>query len=420
MDRALALPTLDGRTRRPVSLMIAVTVLVGLGVAAVTEVRPTAASGSQLPGLATPPDYRAGGVTADDLAWLGRGAVPGAATRWADMVRYALVDLHQMGPPEGTDGGIAAGAGPQWAYAWPRDVAFAAVALARTGHAGEAADALEFLQRVQEEDGGFEARYLLDGMGTPDGRPRQSDGSGWALWALDQVSRSAPSPRGRAELLGAQRTLLDRATAFALRETRRAGGLPRPSPDYWEHRERQLTLGTAAPLLAGLQAAARMYRDLGETGRATTAGQAAERLERSVVRWFGPGGYQRYATSGGVDAAVCFLLAPIADVADRAPVVAAWQRYQTDARRAGGGLAPGAGWRDDGISWTPETALVALTAAHLGDRATAERWLAWLDDHRTAWGSLPEKVLPDGAPAGPAPLTWTAAAVVLTVLALGD
>jgi GH15 family glucan-1,4-alpha-glucosidase len=42
----------------------------------------------------------------------------------------------------------------------------------------------------------------------------------------------------------------------------------------------------------------------------------------------------------------------------------------------------------------------------------------WLDAHRTRWGSLPEKVLADGAPAGPAPLAWTAALVVLTAAQL--
>jgi len=113
-----------------------------------------------------------------DAAWLSKGSVPGQNTRWADMVRTALLDLRQLSQPSGA---VAAGAGKSWSYAWPRDTAFVAVALARAGHHGDALQALEFLQRVQLEDGGFEARYLLDGSGTPDGRTRQSDGAGWAL-----------------------------------------------------------------------------------------------------------------------------------------------------------------------------------------------------------------------------------------------
>jgi len=61
---------------------------------------------------------------------------------------------------------------------------------------------------------------------------------------------------------------------------------------------------------------------------------------------------------------------------------------------------------------------VALTAASDGKPDVAARWLDWLDTHRTAWGSLPEKVNADGTPGGPAPLAWTAASVVLAVATL--
>jgi GH15 family glucan-1,4-alpha-glucosidase len=88
--------------------------------------------------------------------------------------------------------------------------------------------------------------------------------------------------------------------------------------------------------------------------------------------------------------------------------------------RPAGGLAPGAGWRQDGISWTPQTSLYALTAAANGDDAQAHARLAWLDAHRTAMGALPEKVLADGSPAAVAPLAWTAACVVLAVATLDD
>jgi GH15 family glucan-1,4-alpha-glucosidase len=107
------------------------------------------------------------------------------------------------------------------------------------------------------------------------------------------------------------------------------------------------------------------------------------------------------------------LMPPFATL-DDAAAVRAWERYPVLALREAGGLAPGAGWKSDGVSWTPETALVAYTAAASGRVELAERWLGWLEGHCTAWGSLPEKVLPDGRPAGPAPLAWTAALVVLT------
>ena len=87
-------------------------------------------------------------------------------------------------------------------------------------------------------------------------------------------------------------------------------------------------------------------------------------------------------------------------------------------QRPAGGLAPGAGWKNDGISWTPATALFALTAASIGDTSQARQRLTWLDEHRTDQGALPEKVRSDGSLAGPAPLAFTDALVTLAVDAL--
>lgn len=382
------------------------------------------------PGLVTGPGWRAAqdsggpvpGIPSADARWLAMGSVPGRDTRWEAMVRTALLDLHQLSGPGGA---VAAGAGGHWNYAWPRDTAFAAVALARTGHQAEAVRALTFLQRVQLPDGGFEARYLLDGSGPPDDRARQADGAGWVLWAASEVSRSSGYAPDVGAPAAAMRLLLDNATSFALAATNDGRRLPQPSPDYWEVPVRRTSLGTAAPLLAGLAASREMYAALGEPALAERSGVAASRL-RSVVDERFADGYERFGTTsvgslriggGGLDAAVTFLMPPF----DRTPspqVVNAWTRYQSDALRPAGGLAPGSKWKQDGISWTPETAMVAYTAAMSGRPEVATRWMDWLDAHRTGWGSLPEKVLADGAPAGPAPLAWTAALVVLTAAEL--
>ena len=389
------------------------------GVITATATRTPAAQ----PNLVTSPSWRVNrdipgpvphGPVAD-AAWLSSGSrsVPGTGTRWEDMVRIALLDLHQLSRPGGA---VAAGAATRWNYAWPRDTAFVAVALARAGHHAEAFHALEFLQRVQLDDGGFEARYLLDGSGPPDGRARQSDGAGWALWALWEVSRSS----GDLNASAGTRSLLDRATAFSLAATDDGRRLPAASPDYWEVPVRRASLGTVAPLLAGLQASESLYRTLGESALAERSGAAAGRLRAVLGERFAEG-YERFGSGwlggGGLDAAITFLMPPFAE-SPSPQVVDAWTRYQSDALRPAGGLAPGAEWKQDGVSWTPETALVAYTAAMSGRRETAEYWMDWLGAHRTAWGSVPEKVLATGAPAGPAPLAWTASLVILTAAEL--
>ena len=349
-----------------------------------------------------------------DAAWLSLGSVPGKDSRWKAMVGTALLDLHQLSL---TSGAVAAGAADRWNYAWPRDSAFVAVAMARTGHHAEARKALEFLQRVQLGDGGFEARYLLDGSGPPDTRAGQSDGAGWALWALWEVSRSSGDMSAPVGL----RSLLDKATLFALATTDDGRRLPPPSPDYWEVPVNRTSLGTVAPLLAGLQASERLYGALGEAAFARRSAVAVARLRTNVRERFDDRyerfGHEWYRTGGGLDAAVTFLMPPFEE-ASAPGLLEAWLRYQSDALRPGGGLAPGAQWKQDGISWTPETALVAYTASMSGRREIAEHWMDWLSAHRTGWGSLPEKVLATGAPAGPAPIAWTAALVVLTAAEL--
>ena len=386
------------------AVLASVTMIIGMIAATATP--------APQPTLLTSPGWRAAEDTAG-ATWLSVGSLPGRDTRWADMARVALLDLHQLSR---TNGAVAAGAADRWDYAWPRDSAFVAVAMARTGHHAEARRALEFLQRVQLEDGGFEARYLLDGSGPPDSRARQSDGAGWALWALWEVSRlsgDAGSPAGL-------RHLLNKASGFALAATDNGRRLPPPSPDYWEVGVSRTSLGTAAPFLAGLQASERLYAALGEPALAERSGAAAERL-RSVLAGRFADCYERFGCrrfgGGGLDAAVTFLMPPFVQAPSKG-VVQSWNHYQSDASRPGGGLAPGAQWKQDGISWTPETALVAYTASVSGRRETAERWMDWLSAQRTTWGSLPEKVLATGAPAGPAPLAWTAALVVLTAAEL--
>jgi len=350
----------------------------------------------------------AGGAREQD-AWLRAGLVPSLAGRYADMVTDALLDVRTLTLPNGAS---LAGWPQSWRYVWPRDAAFVAVALARTGHAADGLAVLRYLQEVQGADGAFQARYLPDGSGSvPDGRGEETDGLGWALWAAEQTVLAEPAA-DRPALAASLAALVTRSLGRILALTSTATALPPPSLDYWEVRDDRLSLGTAAPLALGLRSAVPLIRLLGQSG--VEAADRAAVLERAIEARFGPGGYPRYAGDAAMDASVAFLLPPFQASCDPG-VVAAWQRATATMSRPAGGVAPGAGWKDDGISWTPETALFALTAAATGRQAVAEQYLDWLDRHRTDRGALPEKVLSDGQPAGPAPLAWTSALVVLAV-----
>jgi glucoamylase len=324
------------------------------------------------------------------------------------MLRSALLDLHALS--SGLPVSVA-GWSPRWRYAWPRDVSFVAAALARVGRPDDAVRQLAFLQHVQGADGWFEARYDIHTGRAPDARQAQLDGSGWTLWAADQVARHAPDRA--AELLRPLRDLLVRSAAGLLACLDGTTMLPPVSSDYWELSEDTLTLGTAAAVLAGLRSAEGALTAIDELSLTDRTRAAAAVLAAQVTERFGADGYPRRLGGWAADAAITFLVPPIGPSEPSLEVLLALDRAQTALARPAGGLAPGARWKNDGISWTPETALFAAAWAATGHRTRAEELLRWLAEHRTAAGSYPEKVLHDGRPAAVAPLAWTAALVVI-------
>ena len=347
--------------------------------------------------------------------WLAEGEIPGAGHGYAELATTALLDLRTL---TSANGAVLAGPSTNWRYVWPRDASFVAAAYTATGHPAEAISILEFLQDVQEPDGSFHARYLPDGSGVPDERGLQTDGSAWVLWAMDRLLTAAPELGLDPEELRTQFTpMIDRSTDYLLAQTRTGTGLPLPSADYWERQESQVTLGTAAPVLAGLEASERIHRGAGLAERSDGLAARAERLREAITEDFGQYGYGRYPHRTAQDAAAAFTLPPF--LAEPLPgALVAWQTSIGPMQRPAGGLAPGSSWREPSMSWTPETALYAWTAASNDQDALAWQWIEWIDEHRTATGSIPEKVGPDGSPAHVAPLTWSGALVLLTLIEL--
>lgn len=358
----------------------------------------------------TPPDVD--GLVTSSRAWLAAGAVPGRTPAERDVAQRALLDLALL---TNTDGASVAALFGAWDRVWPRDASWHAAAFAVTGHPTEAAAILGFLARTQDADGTWAARYSPEGVAVADGRARQLDATGWVPWAAWLWWRSTPH-------LGARDLeriwpMVSRA-ASAAADSLGADGLPRASADYWEQRESRRTLGTAAPLLVGLRAAADLATGLGHDDRAAEWADAARRLDTAIGATFGATGYRRYPDPrSGPDSAVAFLAAPLAPTTP--PVTAALARSANDLLMPSGGLRPGDIPRVGGAAWTPSTALFALAAAGGRDEAGFRRWFDWLAAHRTRLGALPEKVRDDGAPASVAPLGWTCA-IVLLALATRD
>ena len=363
--------------------------------------------GADEPVTGPPGDPGALAVAAEERAWLSAGTVPGADAVEREVAARSLLFLRLLVRPGGA---ALAAETPYWAYVWPRDSSFAAAALAVTGHRWEAAAVLGFLGRAQRPDGTWPARSHPDGRPVTDGRPAQLDATGWVPWAAWLASDQGRDREVAASLWPTVRAAADHAAASIGTD-----GLPPAGPDYWERRERAPTLGTAAALLAGLRAAARLARERpgpeGQQGEAWA--KAARRLAEGVATRFGPGGFQRHPNGGGADAAVTWLAPPFGppDPEVAAAVRTAWRRLTV-----AGGAVPGRPWLGSD-PWTPATASFALAAMASGDLAAAEARLGWLLAHRTALGAFPERVGRDsGAPRSVAPLAWTHAIVLLTLV----
>jgi GH15 family glucan-1,4-alpha-glucosidase len=355
-----------------------------------------------------------------DRNWLDTGRVPGATATQRSMATRALLELRLAVRP---DGAVLAGwrGGQEYEYAWPRDSSWVAVALTDTGHPAMAYRILRFLQRMQGRNGIWAARYLPDGSGpVRDGRPAELDADGWVpwavwSWAVTQPLIPASQPHRELTLLW---PMVARAADAAARSLTR-DGLPRPAMDYWEDSV-QVTLGTAAPLLAGLRAAADLATDVGSATAASDGRRwaaAAARLAGAIAATFGRSGYQRTPSPGsGADAAVAFLGPPFA--VPGPAVLRAALSAQRALTVSNGGLRPGTSWPGTpDVAWTPETAFFALFDASTGQPGRAAALLAWLAAHRTKVGSLPEQVNSAGQPASVAPLAWTDAVTLLALLA---
>lgn len=321
-----------------------------------------------------------------------------------DLASTALLDLWVLS--ESLPAPVAGWSG-SWRYVWPRDAAFCAVAFARVGLMDRARATLQHLASLQDTDGWFEARYDLATGRRPDRRTRQFDGTGLLLWAVGEVL-DVVAPAERAEHAASLTGLIQRSGSLLLQATGKGCSLPPAGPDYWELPEKQVTLWTMATVLRGLRTAG----ELTEEQAFVDAAQSFTTLLRGS---FGAHGYQRYRTGGGADSALALFEATgMGDVVPPRQL----RSLRSELARPGGGIAPGASWRKDGVSWTPSTSLLALGLARSGELGQALAVLRWLSDHRTDAGSLPEKVLFDGRPAEVAPLAWTAATVLLAIDAL--
>jgi hypothetical protein len=313
-------------------------------------------------------------------------------------------------------GAIVSGARERWAYCWPRDSVFAAVALDLAGKHGEAARLYRFLARARGPGGAWEARYWADGQPVGDRRPPQLDAPGFVAWGA-WVHRRL-SPDGSRFARDYYPTVRE-AAAQILASLDPQLGLPGPGYDANEAGPPCFSAANAAVCFGGLRAAARLAEEAGKPEDARRYRQAAERIRTGVERFLwdpGRGRFRRTCRpeSLGLDPYMAWLGAPFGIFPVGDPKV----RATVDALRAGlrqrGGLYRGLVRSVGEDVWLHQNAIMAGYLHESGDRAEAERIAALLAAAATPFGTLPERI--DGStpqPTSTTPLAWAHAMYVI-------
>ncbi len=337
-----------------------------------------------------------------------------------------------------------------YAYVWPRDAAFATVALDQIGDRHSARRFFEFAAKTMKPEGYFMHRNRSDGsLGSSwhpwiiDGKtelPIQEDETALILWALWQHYEMT---RDLEFIESLYHTMILPAAKFLLNYRDPYTGLPKQSYNLWEEKWGVHTF-TAASVYAGLEAAAEFSGLLGHTRNEHNFRHTATEVSRSIMNHLyddrsglfwktivtnDHGSFTQYETQPDASSAYgvyVFGVLPPGDARlDRAfehtierltlhTPVGGIARYAGDQYYRIAPNEPGNPWIITSLWMAQYTIEKARSDADL-DRA--REWLNWCVDIAGPTGILPEQMNPytkDHLSA--APLTWSHAEYIRTVV----
>jgi GH15 family glucan-1,4-alpha-glucosidase len=345
---------------------------------------------------------------------------------------------------------IASPSFPEYAYCWLRDGSFIAYAMDRVGehtsaraffrwvhgvlrrYSYKVEHVLSVPQEALRGDDYLHTRYALDGFEAPASWWNfQLDGYGTWLWALaEHVGMTGEGRRTETAFMeevmpGVELTVRYLEALWM-----------RPNYDYWEEHRDKVHTSTLASLYGGASALSHLLGRQGLTMQADPGALAtsiSEFVQASCIR---DGHLVKYIGTDAVDASLLAAGTPFRLLAPDDPAMLATvrkiehdlvhddqgrgvHRYSLDSYYGGG-------------EWVLLSAWLGWYYAELGDRAKAERCLAWVEAQADGDGNLPEQVsthllFPDRyaewrARWGPvaSPLLWSHAMFLVLHSALGS
>ncbi len=335
-----------------------------------------------------------------------------------------------------------------YAYMWPRDAAFAAMALDKAGDSDVARRFFQFCNSVITDEGYFMHKY----------RPDRSLGSSWHPWlsggqvqlpiqedetALVLISlwQHYELSRDLEFIESIYNSLIKKAASFIMGHRDSRTGLPKASYDLWEESFGVHTF-TAAACHGALLAAARFAKLLGKELSEHNYQNAADEMKRAILKYLydeksglffkslvmEDGKWRPDRTIDISSAYGIFLFGVLRADDERLKIAMQNSEAALSAGTTVGGIARYQGdnyYRVDselaGNPWVITT--LWLSQYYIGiakeekDFEPVKKWLTWAVKNALPSGVLSEQIHPyTGAQISVAPLTWSHAEFVLTLL----
>lgn len=338
-----------------------------------------------------------------------------------------------------------------YSYVWPRDGALIACAMANAGYTGSVQPFFQFCAKALNEEGYLQHKYNPDGSVGSSWHPHivngekqlpiQQDETALVLHALWEQYKNGKQIEDCQALYA---SLIRPAARFLLRYLEPKLGLPLPSYDLWEERRGIFTF-TSATVFAGLKAAARFAQLFGDERRFQRYDEGAEQIRSAMLAhlydpqlgrflrgvYLRPDG--RVEPDSTLESSLFSLFAFGVLPPDDVRVVQTMEavKHGLAVQTPVGGVARYQGdfyfqktqdtARVPGNPWIICTLWIAdweiVRAKRRAELQEAKERLLWVARHALESGVLPEQLDPfTGAPVSVAPLTWSHATFVATVL----
>lgn len=336
-----------------------------------------------------------------------------------------------------------------YAYVWPRDAAFSALALERAGDFNASRRFFQYCSEIISADGYFMHKY----------RPDKSLGSSWHPW-MRSGKKQFPIQEDETALViyslwkhyelskdlefieSVYNSLIKKAAEFMVSYRDGKSGLPKASYDLWEQ-QYGISTFTASAVYGGLTSAGKFARMLGKDESARKYFETAEAIKKAIMKYLYDGdegvfvkqistdsdsmeidrtidissiyGIYKFGILELDDERLTRAMEKTINVLEIKTSVGGIARYEGDAYHKREGNIPGNPWVITAM-WLAQYYIDK--AKNESELEPARKWISWIVGLSGESGVLPEQFDPyTGEFVSATPLTWSHAEFVLVIIA---